>query len=314
MEKLSLARYLDVCGVWSLVDGLIKKEARDTDEVRKLLQLVNDRPNFFELLGGEDGLRRMIAGTARARIEDIVLVTAIPAQSTKAITLADRMAPVRAMILPPDRQIAAWSRANRKFGRYKIPKSAFRAVEALSVPNLTPADMSDGYVGAVLCYGFGGNDTVSDMVLSGKVPWEYIASQRATWKWPQVNFDDRRFLREFIGKHSERPVGFYWKLIQLGHAFQSKPVASTRNLIMSTDWGMGPEGIQFFLTHPHYAEQMDGTTNPFMDLSDYEVSSGGDGVFSCAPYVSFSRDGGKLLLYGGSGSLPNPSYGSGSLR
>ncbi|MFH1947217.1 MAG: hypothetical protein ABIJ23_03625 [Candidatus Magasanikbacteria bacterium] len=297
-----------------MVDGLIKKEARDTDEVRKLLQLVNDRPNFFELLGGEDGLKRMIAGTARARIEDIVLVTATPAQSTKVITLADRMAPVRAMILPPDRQIAAWSRANRKFGRYKIPKYAFRAVEALSVPNLTFADMAEGYVGGILCYGFGGKGKVSDMVLSGKVPWEYIASQRATWKWSQVNFDDRRSLREFIGKHSERPVGFYWKLIQLGHAFQSKPVASARDLIMSTDWGMGPEGIQFFLTHPHYAEQMDGTTNPFMDLSDYEVSFDGVGVFSSAPCVSFNRGGGELELNSGNVSHPLPNYGSGSLR
>lgn len=134
------------------------------------------------------------------------------------ITLADRLAPVRAMILSPDRQIAAWSSENKKFGKYKIPKAAFKTVGKL-VPTLTPADMADGYVGAVLCYGFGGNGAVSDMVLSGRVPWECIASQRVTWKLPEVSFYDRRFLREFDGKHFDRPVGFYWKLVQLGHAF-----------------------------------------------------------------------------------------------
>jgi hypothetical protein len=174
--------------------------------------------------------------------------------------------------------------------------------------------MADGYVGAVLCYGFGGDGKISDMVLSGAVPWEYIASQRDTLKWESVNFKDRRFLREFAGKHSARPVGFYWKLIQLGHIFQNKPVASVRDLINPADWGMGPEGIQFFLTHPHYAEQMNGADNPFMDLPDYEVSSGGDGVFSAAPYLCFPRGLGQLRLGSGSVSHPDPDYGSGSLR
>jgi hypothetical protein len=304
-----------------MIRVLVEKGSRDSREVLKVMQLINDRPDFFELFGGEDGLRRLTAGTARVRLEDVVpMVVAETSSVPKIITMTDRLAPVRSLILSPDEQVAAWVKANKKFGKNKIPKAAFKVLDSLVIPTLTPVDMEAGYVGAVLSYGFGtiaypsGRSYYSDMVLSAKLAWEYIASTRAVWKWDQIDFGNLKSIRPFSGKHSERPVGFYWKLVQLGHVHQNKPVQVARGLISPSDWGMGPEGIQFFLTHPHYAEMMNGNPYPFMDLPDFEISSGGDGVSSRAPCLGFYRVTSVLGLDSDDVSHPNPHYGSGSLR
>ncbi|HOX60834.1 MAG TPA: hypothetical protein PLV72_02395 [Candidatus Magasanikbacteria bacterium] len=259
--------------------------------------------------------------------------------------MTDRLAPLRSKILSPSHQIEAWLKANHGFAQNnKISKGAFKSVDSLLVPTLTPEDVEDGYLGAALFYGFGGNGTTSDMVLSAEVPWRYIASVRATWLtwvWEDehsyrvcsnectgVMWGDERFqqmqgsecfrfdppkpLRPFSGRHSDRPVGFYWKLIRLGHAHQGESVEVVRQLIKPSDWGMGPEGIQFFLTHPYCAELMNGEDFPFTNLPDFEVFLGG--AFSSAPCLCFGRGVGGLGLSGGGVSMSHPHSGSGSLR
>ena len=78
----------------------------------------------------------------------------------------DRQTGGGTLILPVQEQIKAWHRANRKMS-WKIPKAAFDMIEP--PPQLTSEDKEDGFIGAVLSYGFGddgrGN---SDSVLSAQ--------------------------------------------------------------------------------------------------------------------------------------------------
>lgn len=218
-----------------------------------------------------------------------------------------------ALIQHPVDQISAWLDACNR-GNFGISLPEFDAIPDPS--ELTYQDILDGFVGVGLFYGFGGEGDHSDMVLSGKIAWEYAASQCETWKWDSVNFDDPRYLNPRDGVHP-RPKGFYWKKIQLGHVYQSKSVREVRNDLPTIDWGMGPEGIQLLaITHPHYVEQMNGRDVPFIDLPDYVVAPGVDGDFYhyYTPHLSFARGDGRLRLGAGSVDNGGSQFGSGSLR
>lgn len=89
MRKLTLEGLIAVGGMLCAVKRLVEKGVRDWEEVRQLQQLINDQPNFFELLGGEEGLKKLVAGTARVRIEDIVLATDVSAPKKDAVPATD---------------------------------------------------------------------------------------------------------------------------------------------------------------------------------------------------------------------------------
>ena len=58
------------------------------------------------------------------------------------------------LILPVHKQIKSWRKANRKMG-WGIPKDEFDGIEA--PPQLTKKDQSEGLIGMILSYGFGGD-------------------------------------------------------------------------------------------------------------------------------------------------------------
>lgn len=293
MGKLAVDDYRSLV---SKVDKLVEGGARDAGKVLMVLRAIENHPDFFELLGGGEVLGRLSVGNV----------------------VSDRLTPIRSLILSPDQQIEAWAKANKKFEGSRIPKTAFKVLDSLPVPALTPEDVVDGYLGPALFYGFGGKDNMSNMILSAKVPLEYIASTRVTWKWKCADFNNPKALRPFVGVHSERPMGFYWKLVHLGHKYQGISVKDARRLISQPDWGMGPEGIQFFLTHPHCAELVNGVDIPYMDLPDFEAVSPYwidlSQKFTRALCVGFDGDSGKLVLFGSSVSSSDPGSGSGTLR
>jgi hypothetical protein len=85
------------------------------------------------------------------------------------------------LIRPIGRQIKAWHKANRKMG-WGITKEEFDKIGEL--PQLTEGERQQGYIGAVLFYGFGddgfGN---ADSVLSGKMAWHYAIKRKEKKTW-----------------------------------------------------------------------------------------------------------------------------------
>ena len=75
------------------------------------------------------------------------------------------------LILPIDREVKAWRKANQKMG-WGIDEKEFEDLP--EPPAITQSESEQGYMGTVLFYGFGDDGSGnSDSVLSGKVAWEY---------------------------------------------------------------------------------------------------------------------------------------------
>ena len=114
----------------------------------------------------------------------------------------------RYLIRPFPRQIRAWRKANRKMG-WGIKAEEFDHIS--DPPILTESDRYQGYLGPILSYGFGddghGN---ADMVVSGKVAWEYARKSwwRKTWQCEYIDFDKTDHIRLRPGA-PVRPKGFY---------------------------------------------------------------------------------------------------------
>jgi hypothetical protein len=86
-----------------------------------------------------------------------------------------------------------------------------------SPPRLTEDDRLDGFMGAILSYGFGddgqGN---SNAVLSGKKAWEYACKRMRvkTWQCQYIDFDKKDHIRLRLGA-PPRPKGLYYSKFQL---------------------------------------------------------------------------------------------------
>jgi hypothetical protein len=72
------------------------------------------------------------------------------------------------LILPFKSQIKSWEKANRRM-KWGIRKIEFAKI---NMPEkLNEEDKKDGFLGSILCYGFGDDSAAhSDAVLSGKLP------------------------------------------------------------------------------------------------------------------------------------------------
>lgn len=200
-------------------------------------------------------------------------------------------------------QIEAWREANTR-GGFGISDEEFD-----HIPESTYFDynheLQNGYVGYCLFYGFGGDGEHSDMMLSGKVAWEYLASRIPARKWHRLDFDDPKKFRPRDGAHS-RPKGFYWKKVHLGHYYIAQDRDEFHNLKPVSDWGMGPEGLQFLaVTHPHYVDCLRNKEFPFLMLGDYVFNTDLDfaGPEYRIPYLGFWEQTEELKFSG----LPMPA-------
>jgi hypothetical protein len=193
------------------------------------------------------------------------------------------------LILPVNKQIKSWQKAERKM-KWGIQPEAFKCVEV--PPALTENDRSQGFMGVALFYGFGddgfGN---ADPVLSGKVAWEYARKYKRgrTWQCEYIDFSRSDDIRLRPGA-PVRPKGFYFAKFQPGERFLSSTVSNVRkNLGKAT--GCGPEGIQFLaITHKHFQRLMNEGKIPFMALADYDVAPYGFNDFFDAAHLFHSVD------------------------
>jgi len=194
-------------------------------------------------------------------------------------------------IIPMDKQIKAWRKANRKMS-WEIKEEEFDEVQP--PPDITEDDRRCGFIGAVLFYGFGDNGSSSaDAVLSGKVVWKYALRRRKgkIWQCEYVHLDDMDYtdyIRLRPGAPA-RPRGFYWAKFQPGERYRDLTVSQVRRLL-GKDTGCGPEGIQFLvITHPHFTDMMNKRKIPFMALADYDVAPYGYEDFYDAPQLFCSN-------------------------
>lgn len=181
-------------------------------------------------------------------------------------------------ILPIAAQIRIWQKANRKM-EWGIHKDDFERITPL--PSLATDDIHNGFIGSILCHGFGddgkGN---SDAVLSGQNAWQFACRVRRgrTWQCEYIDFakTDHIRLRPLA---CPRPKGFYWVKFRPGTEFKSWTVNRLIRQI-DKDSGCGPEGIQLLsVTHPHFSEMMNRRLMPFMSFADYDVAPYGYGDF-----------------------------------
>src|SRR5210317_2134742 len=81
-------------------------------------------------------------------------------------------------VLPMEKQLKAWHRANDKMD-WGIRGEEFERFAASLPPPLTDSDRMQGFIGSVLFYGFGDDGHGhADPILSGKLAWEYAIKDR----------------------------------------------------------------------------------------------------------------------------------------
>ncbi len=216
-----------------------------------------------------------------------------------------------ATILRMKEQIKAWRRANRMMG-WGIHNNEFEKLAASLPPHLTDDDRVNGFIGAVLFYGFGedgrGN---ADVVLSGKRAWDYALQRRKTWQCEYVNFNKPKDIR-LRPEAPARPQGFYYAKIRAEERSKTMTVSQVRKSL-TTDTGWGPEGFQFLaITHSHFADLMNERRIPFMALADYDVAPYGYNDFFDAPQLFCSNK--RLGLGIGNVDRNYPLFGIPTLR
>lgn len=214
-------------------------------------------------------------------------------------------------ILPLEEQINAWRTANKKM-KWGIREEEFDGIGSPS--GLTEDDVSHGFVGAALFYGFGDDGSGhADSVLSGKLAWHYACKHRRprVWQSPYINFDRPDSFRLRPGA-PPRPRGFYFAKIQLGERFQRTTASQARRHFNSVT-GCGPEGFQFLcITHIHFPDMMSERKTPFMALADYDVAPHGFNDFFDVPQLFSSN---RVLGLGiGNVDQNYPGFGIPTLR
>lgn len=175
-------------------------------------------------------------------------------------------------------------------------------------------DRNDGFVGVCLFYGFGGREEESDLILSAEKAWQCLEKKHPTFKSPRADFNDPSVLRA-REEAQKRPRGFYWMKVQLGYASWGMPVAQYADSL-GEDWRMGPEGIQFLLTHPDYFAQLGSRkTTPYVILPEFEVSSQRKKSFNKTLCLMLDSGRKKLLLASEEKHEgEDPLFGFGTLR
>ena len=216
------------------------------------------------------------------------------------------------IILPVERQVGAWRRANRRMG-WKIPEADFRRLPPLPVP--APSDEEEGFIGVILSYGFGRvGDDAPDAVLSGKQAWEFACRRWnvKTWQCRYIDFDQADHMRLRPGA-PPRPRGFYFAKFRPGDAYLDWTVARFLKQLPDQDTGCGPEGVQLLtITHPHLAVMMNRRETPFMAFADYDVAPHGFNDFYDALQMFCSND--TLGLGIGNVDRKYPLFGIPTLR
>jgi hypothetical protein len=215
------------------------------------------------------------------------------------------------LILPINKQIKAWHKANRKM-HWGIMEEEFETID--SPPLLAEIDRRERFSGAALFYGFGDDGLGNaDPVLSGKLAWEYArkGKRRETWQCEYIDFDRPDDMRLRPGAPG-RPKGFYFAKLQLGKKYQTLSVAQARKCF-DKETGLGPEGPQFLvITHPHFQRLMDGRKISFMAFADYDVAPYGFNDFFDAAQMFCSL--GTLGLGIGHVERNYPLFGIPTLR
>lgn len=225
--------------------------------------------------------------------------------------LKNRSQKENCQILAAQDQVKAWRRANRKMS-WGITREEFERIG--SPPRLTEDDRLDGFIGAILSYGFGddgqGN---SNAILSGKNAWEYACKRirGKTWQCQYIDFDKKDQIRLRLGA-PPRPKGFYYSKFQPGEKF----IQLTANQVLKRihgDSGCGPEGVQFLtITHPHFTKMMDQREIPFMAFADFDIAPYGFDDFFDALQMFCSN--GTLGLGIGNVDKNYPLFGIPTLR
>lgn len=214
-------------------------------------------------------------------------------------------------ILPAAEQIKAWRKANRRM-KWGIAEEAFAGVGP--PPDVIPQDRSDGFIGAILCYGFGDDGQGhSDAVLSGQLAWAHACRRRGRriWHCQYIDFGKADHFR-LRPKAPQRPKGFYYAKFRPGDNLINMTVAQYLKSLTS-DTGCGPEGVQMIcVTHPHLADLMNDRKIPFMAMADYEVAPYGFSDFFDALQMFCSND--TLGLGIGNVDKNYPLFGIPSLR
>ncbi len=215
------------------------------------------------------------------------------------------------LILPFKKQVISWQKANRKMG-WGIQKAEFDKI--IEPGQLREKDKDDGFIGSILCYGFGDDGSGhSDAVLSGKIAWDYVIRKWnvKAWQCQYIDFDKPENIR-LNPKAPKRPKGFYTvkfkpgdhKIVKTAAQFREKAKEST---------GCGPEGIQLFtITHPNLARLMNERQLSFMIFADYDVAPHGFYDFYDAVQMFCSQD--TLGLGIGNIDRNYPMFGIGEIR
>ena len=215
------------------------------------------------------------------------------------------------IILPMNQQIKAWRKANRMMG-WGIDNNEFEKLALSLPPHLTDNDQVNGFIGAVIFYGFGDDGRGNaDSVLSGKRAWDYALRRRKTWQCEYVNFNKPQDIR-LRPEAPARPHGFYYAKIRADDRSKALTVSQVRKTL-TTDTGWGPEGLQFLaITHSHFADLMNERKIPFMALADYDVAPHGFNDFYDAPQLFCSNE--RLGLGIGNVDRNYPLFGVPTLR
>ena len=218
---------------------------------------------------------------------------------------------LKSRFLSVDRQFKAWRKANRKM---KWGISDLELHRLPEPPELTPDDLSEGFEGVLLSYGFGDDGTGnSDAVLSGKLGWDFAKKRifLETWQCRYIDFNKSDHFRLRPGA-PPRPKGFYFSKLNTGAAYQSLTVAKLIKRLKG-DTGCGPECVQFLtITHPHFAKMMNKREIPFMAFADYDVAPYGFNDFFDAMQMFCSND--TLSLSIGNVDKNYPLFGIPMLR
>lgn len=185
-----------------------------------------------------------------------------------------RLGKGKSLIRPFKAQVNAWHRANKKM-KWGIPAKDFESL--VPWPQLNREDQKKGFIGMLLCYGFGNDGQGnSDAVLSGKLAWQYAMKKWnvKVWQCQYIDFEKPENMRLRPGA-PQRPQGFYTVMFNPGDIRLSQTVARFRKQLEITT-GCGPEGIQLLtVTHGHLAGLMDKRHLPFMAFADYDVAPHG---------------------------------------
>lgn len=151
--------------------------------------------------------------------------------------------------VPAERQVKAWRKANRRM-KWGIADLEFSQIP--EPPKLSERDLTDGFYGVILSYGFGSDGFGNaDSVLSGKLAWDYALKRRRgrSWQCQYIDFNQKDHFRLRPGA-PPRPKGFYFTKFNSGERYKSLTVSGFIRRL-NGDTACGLEGIQFLtITHP----------------------------------------------------------------